>query len=574
MKDSPATFWRQTIICLFSGLLLALAFSTHSTGWLVWVAMTPWLMILFKQPQTIRAYAFFSWIFGMGFYIGVIHWLKELHPLTWLPGVTTPISLAIAYGGILGISLLISLWIVLLGGILAWLKPTGYRQIVYPALLWMLMEFAQAQGEVSLPWARLAVSQYQNLWLLQILPQTGQLVIAGLIVAVNASLAHFLLEFTPDRQARPYWYYTGFRALSVTAILIGCCLSYGYSRLADAPPLPEIGLEDRMPADDTTKIRVGVAQGNIPQGQKWGSAEEFWQNIYQTETIYKQLSQEAKTSFPDQNMDLLVWPESAIPVQPRLFPRIAESFSEVGKGLNTYFLTGSFDLPESEVPAAMAGQHASSYNGAVLVTPAGELSQWYYKRQRVPFGEFFPYRTTLEKLPLLGPLINMINPMKSDVLAGTQANLLETPFAKIGTLICFESVYPDVARASVKAGATMLVIVSNDGWYRDAIALYQHLGHGVLRAIENKRYVVRAGNTGISAFIDSYGQIHTQTRPLERTYLAHSVPRSELNSELTLYTRWGDWPLWLVLLTLLGWEIKVRTSKSQIQNSAKQESSI
>lgn len=571
MQDIPAKFWRQTFISLCSGLLLALAFSTHSTGWLVWVAMAPWLMILFKQPPTLRTYAFFSWIFGMGFYIGVIHWLKELHPLTWLPGVTTPMSLAIAYGGILGIALVVSLWIVLFGVILAWLKPTGYRQMVYPALLWMLMEYAQALGEVSLPWARLAVSQYQNLWLLQILPHTGQLVIAGLIVLFNAALAHFLLAFTPDRQARPYWHYPGFRALAATSFLIALNLAYGYSRLAEAPALPEIGLEDRTPDDRASKIRVGVAQGNIPQGQKWSTAEEFWKNVSQTETIYKQLSQEAKASFPDQQMDLLVWPESAIPVQPRLFPRIAESFSEVGKGLNTYFLTGSFDLPEADVPAAMAGQHTSSYNGAVLVNPAGELKQWYYKRQRVPFGEFFPYRTALEKIPLLGPLINMINPMKSDVLASYQVNLLETPFAQIGTLICFESVYPEVARASVKAGATLLVIVSNDGWYRDAIALYQHLGHGVLRAIENNRYVVRAGNTGISAFIDSYGQIHTQTSALERTYLAHSVPRSELRTNLTLYTRWGDWPLWLVLLTLLGWEIKVRSTRSVPRALTKEE---
>ncbi|PKL74921.1 MAG: hypothetical protein CVV27_18045, partial [Candidatus Melainabacteria bacterium HGW-Melainabacteria-1] len=189
---------RRILLCLTSGLLAALAFSTHSTGWLIWVAFVPWLYVLYSQPAKVGAYAFYTWIFGMSFYIGVIHWLKELHPLTWLPGVTVPISLSIVYGGILGISLVVSLWSLGLGALLGWLKPKGWRQIAYPALLWMLMEYGQALGEISLPWARLAVSQYQNLWLLQIVPYTGQLAISGLIMAFNAALAAFMLSFAPD----------------------------------------------------------------------------------------------------------------------------------------------------------------------------------------------------------------------------------------------------------------------------------------------------------------------------------------------------------------------------------------
>ena len=204
---------RQLLLCLSSGFLLALAFSTHATGWLVWVALVPWFYVLYKRPLSLRQTLLYSWFFGMAYYIGSIHWLKELHPLTWLPGVSKSTSLMIVYGGILGISLVVSLWPVLLGGLLHVLKPTGYLRILYPVILWMFMEQAQALGDISLPWGRLAMSQYQNLWLLQIIPHTGQLVIAGLIVGFNASLLCFLLDFVPDPKPKPYWNYLGFRAL-------------------------------------------------------------------------------------------------------------------------------------------------------------------------------------------------------------------------------------------------------------------------------------------------------------------------------------------------------------------------
>lgn len=544
MQAAQQNHLRQSLLCIASGLLSALAFSTHSTDWVVWVSFVPWLYVIFRHQDThpeagrwalARRSGFYSWLFGASFYIGIIHWLKELHPLTWLPGVDNSTSLLIVYGGIFGISLFVSLWSLLYGLVLGALKPQGVLRVLYPAILWMFMESVQAMGQMSLPWARLAMSQYKNLWLLQIVPHTGQLVIGALILAFNASLARFILAFGPDPEPKPYWRYPGFRSGLSTLGLIGILLLYGYNRL-HAHPVTE--------AEDA--IEVTVVQGNIPQGQKWSTNEEYWKNIADIFGIYSKETQLALQQSPQDKLDLVIWPESALPIVLRHIGMYDQAFGQLAQRANGYFISGAFDQEiRGESPI---------YNAAALYTPSGQLQSWYYKRQLVPFGEFFPYRNTLESIPAVGTLVKKLNPMNSDTAAGTSPALFETAFGKVGTQICFESVYPEVSRSSVKAGADLLVVITNDGWYRDAIALYQHLGHAVLRSLENQRYLARAGNTGISAFIDPYGRILKQSLPLEQTSLSQGISRAALqNQPMTLYTRWGDWPLIPgFLLILLG----------------------
>lgn len=544
MQAAQQNHLRQSLLCIASGLLSALAFSTHSTDWVVWVSFVPWLYVLFRHQDThpeagrwalARRSGFYSWLFGASFYIGIIHWLKELHPLTWLPGVDNSTSLLIVYGGIFGISLFVSLWSLLYGLVLGALKPQGVLRVLYPAILWMFMESVQAMGQMSLPWARLAMSQYKNLWLLQIVPHTGQLVIGALILAFNAALARFILAFGPDPEPKPYWKYPGFRSGLSTLGLISALLLYGYSRL-HTHPVTE--------AEDS--IEVAVVQGNIPQGQKWSTNEEYWKNIADIFGIYSKETQLALQQSPQDKLDLVIWPESALPIVLRHIGMYDQAFGQLAQRANGYFISGAFDQEiRGESPI---------YNAAALYNPSGQLQSWYYKRQLVPFGEFFPYRNTLESIPAVGALVKKLNPMNSDTAAGTSPALFDTAFGKVGTQICFESVYPEVSRSSVKAGADLLVVITNDGWYRDAIALYQHLGHAVLRSLENQRYLARAGNTGISAFIDPYGRILKQSLPLEQTSLSQGISRAALqNQPMTLYTRWGDWPLIPgFLLILLG----------------------
>ncbi|PIQ23756.1 apolipoprotein N-acyltransferase [bacterium (Candidatus Blackallbacteria) CG17_big_fil_post_rev_8_21_14_2_50_48_46] len=526
----------QIPLCIVSGLLAALSFSTLSTGWLIWFALIPFFHVLYREPLTLRRGAFLGWVFGMGFYIGIIHWLKELHPLTWLSGVTNELSLLIVYGGILGISLVMSFWPALFGAILGWLNPQGWLRVALPALLWVCLEWAQELGDVSLPWARLAITQFQDLPLLQIVPITGSILIAGIIVAFNVALAQFIDQFAPDPQPRKYWHYPAFKPLALLVMLVLALHGYGWNRLASAP--------STEPAEPGEGVLVGLVQGSIPQGQKWGNTpQEFWQNVGEIEKIYFDLSQDLLKKAPPAKQKIVIWPESAVPVPVRFFSEHQKQFEKFAQTHQIFFLTGMFDRKIWDSP---------SFNGAVLFDPQGQMKSWYYKRQLVPFGEFFPFRDFLGKLPVIGSLVSALNPMKDDVAPGTSASLMETPLGKLGTLICFESVYPHVARQSVSEGAQILAIITNDGWYRDAIALYQHNAHAVLRALENSRYVLRAGNTGISGVIDPWGRIRIQSAPMERTYLYYALdPAQAIRSEQTLYTRWGEWFTYLCMLLLL-----------------------
>lgn len=526
---------RQDIfLCILSGLLSALSFSTLSTGWLIWVALVPFFHVFYKVPLTWKRGAFLGWVFGMSFYIGVIHWLIELHPLTWLGGVTNEISLLIVYGGLVGISLFVSLWLTLLGGILGALKPQGALKILCPALLWMIMEWAQELGELSLPWARLAISQFQDLPLLQVVPLTGSILIAGVIVAFNAALALFIDEFVPDSAPKPYWHYPSFRTLLGIAASVLALHGYGFYKLSQAPVVE--------PASSDKGVLVGLVQGSIPQGQKWDK-NEYIKTMHDIEKIYLDLSQDLLKKAPAAQAQILFWPESAIPVFPRYFPEFQAPLQEFVKKNHSYLVTGTFDRKTWESP---------SYNSATLYTPQGENTAWYYKRQLVPFGEFFPYGAFLRKIPVLGNLIDHLNPMKGDIAAGQNASLMNTPLGKLGTLICFESVYPHVARNSVAEGAEILAIITNDGWYRDAIAIYQHNAHAVMRALENGRYVLRAGNTGISSVIDPWGRIQLQSAPMERTYLYTLLdPAQTARKDQTPYTRFGEWVVYLSMLLML-----------------------
>jgi len=539
MKTPPSAqtlaLRQDILLCMLSGLLSALSFSTLSTGWLIWVALIPFFHVFYKAPLTWKRGAFLGWVFGMSFYIGVIHWLIELHPLTWLPGVTNEISLLIVYGGLFAISLFVSLWLTLFGAILGALNPQGLLKLVYPALLWMIMEWAQELGDLSLPWARLAISQFQDLPLLQVVPLTGSILIAGVIVAFNVAFALFLDEFVPDAKPRPYWHYPAFRPLLGIAACVLVFHGYGFYKLSQAPPAE--------PAASDKGVLVGLVQGSIPQGQKWGTPDEFWKNMRDIEKIYLDLSQDLLKKAPESQAQILFWPESAIPVFPRYFPEFRAPLQAFAQKNQAFLVTGAFDRKTWQSP---------SFNGATLFTPQGENKAWYYKRQLVPFGEFFPYRDFLGKIPLLGGLIAQLNPMKDDTAAGQDASLMTTPLGKLGTLICFESVYPHVARNSVAEGAQILAIVTNDGWYRDAIALYQHNAHAVMRALENSRYVLRAGNTGISSVIDPWGRIQIQSLPMERTYLYTLLdPAQAARSEKTPYTRWGEWVVYLSMLAML-----------------------
>jgi apolipoprotein N-acyltransferase len=171
------------------------------------------------------------------------------------------------------------------------------------------------------------------------------------------------------------------------------------------------------------------------------------------------------------------------------------------------------------------------YNSAFLVGPKATILGRYDKIHLVPFGEYIPLRGLLFFLEKLVVGIG-------DFRSGTDYTVMATPSGRFAVLICFEAIFPDLVRHFVRHGAQFLVHITNDAWFGDSPASYQHVSMVVLRAVENRLPIVRAANSGISAVIDATGRLSQETDLFVRTWVKARI--SPAGEGTTLYTRWGD----------------------------------
>jgi apolipoprotein N-acyltransferase len=190
---------------------------------------------------------------------------------------------------------------------------------------------------------------------------------------------------------------------------------------------------------------------------------------------------------------------------------------------------------------AVSRQGGKDYNGAFLFSKEGVIVGQYLKQHLVPFGEYVPWRG------VLGKMVNVLNAL-GGFEGGREASVLPGP-APLGVSICFEGIFPGLVRRFPLNGAEILANITNDGWYRHTAAPEQHLASNVLRAVENRRWLVRAANTGISAIIDPKGRLSERSGLLEEAVLRGMVTPIR---DLTLYSRFGGWFAWLCLLSALG----------------------
>jgi apolipoprotein N-acyltransferase len=169
-------------------------------------------------------------------------------------------------------------------------------------------------------------------------------------------------------------------------------------------------------------------------------------------------------------------------------------------------------------------------NSAALLDPRGDQISRYDKMHLVPFGEYIPFRRLLF-------FAESLTKQVGDFVPGGNYSMGLVNGRKVSTIICYESIFPNLVRQFVNRGSELIVLITNDGWFGVSSAPYQHLRMGVVRAVENRRYMVRTANTGISAIIDPYGRIEAETPIGVRTILDGTA---RLRSDRTFYTRYGD----------------------------------
>ena len=270
--------------------------------------------------------------------------------------------------------------------------------------------------------------------------------------------------------------------------------------------------------EQSKTINVAVVQGNVDQGQKWNPAKrEITVRNYVDQSL-----QQMRTK--DLLPDLIVWPETSLPFFPVNNPLLKPVITLVTEE-KVMLLTGSpwYERDEKE-PAKL-----SFFNSSLLFDSKGDIIARTSKSHLVPFGEYVPFK---EYLTFIAPLVEAVG----NFSRGEIRNPPACKTARIGVLICFESIFGDISRKWVDAGANLLVNMTNDAWYGKTSAPYQTLAMTKLRAVETRRSIVRSANTGFSGFIDPLGRLQNVS-PLFLPW--NATEQVTLMEERTLFVRGG-----------------------------------
>lgn len=485
-----------------SGSLLALSFPRREFYLLAWIALIP-LFFAVRKESPARSF-FIGWTAGLVYFAGTLSWVTV--SMTRYGKIPGPISYLLML-------LLVAYCAVYVGLFAAGARPLlernrGWALLFIPAR-WVALEYARGQILSGFPWAALAYSQYRFLPLIQIADLAGIYGIGFLIVLINVAL--FEVVRRGRMEHRIAW-----REMTLAGGLFLLSLGYGLYRL-------------NQPMGEERSLTVAVVQGNIEQDQKWDAR-------LRDETIqkYKNLSL-ASLREGNPRPELIVWPESAAPFFFQTEATFRNELLSLAQEGRFYLLFGS---PAFE--PAPSGQIAL-LNSAFLLSPAAEVVGRYDKIHLVPFGEYVPLSSVLF-------FVNKLVEGIGEFIPGREATVMEAAGRRVGTVICFEVIFPEVVRRFAQNGASVMTTITNDAWFGDSAAPYQHFSMVVFRSIENRVPFARAANTGISGFIDAHGRILKQSALFTEAALAESL---HPGNRRTLYTALGDvFAIGCVIITL------------------------
>lgn len=503
----------EILLIVLSAIISGIAFTVDNLGILMWISFIPLIHILIRQENTFIKIFKIGTTFGTIYYLVILHWIFNLYPFEWLD-LGRINSILILFCGWILISLLEGLVIGIILGFFEYLKvKINLLNIFTIASLWFLIEYIQEQGLLGFPWGKLAISQVEYLSIIQSVSLFGSSFISFIIIVFNGMILEGIINYNKNKVR-------AIKSIFIAMLIFIINVSYGYFSLNDK--------------SYSEKVNVTVVQGNINTTEKWQKGD-----ILKNFNIYKELTIDAveNSSKYGCKTEVVLWPETAIPVDISKNSWILQEYEALAKSLNVTFMTGTFYTDYKN--------DCYKYNSIVAINSEGNIEDIYFKRHLVPFGEALPFEEfLLEKIPI----IKELNLVDGDLKAGNESVIISDSNFKIGCLVCYESVFPKLVIESVKDGAEVIFIASNDSWFKDSKAVYEHNNNAVLRAIENNRYVVRAANTGISCFIDNKGRIVERLSTLKQGYINSSV---EIINDKTLYTMIGEYIIYIAILFIV-----------------------
>jgi len=487
IAPSSKLIGKDFLFCVLSSLLLVFSFPNFNLWPLAWVGFVPLFFALNNKSQKETFFLFF--ITGIIFWSGIIYWLVH-----------------VTFFGTIILILYLALYFAIFGLII---RPctkhsTPYALLFIPSA-WVLLEYLRAHLMTGFPWALLGYSQYLNLPVIQIADITGAWGVSFLLMFINVAIGEIIWSVIGGLRVR-------LKIIIIwAALLLSLTLYYGYFRLSGRP----------MPGSQHP-ILISVVQGNIPQELKW--LPDAKERILDK---YAKITEEAARTKPS----LIVWPEASSPGFLGEDPVTFQHIFSLASDIKIPILLG-----------CVVSDYGRYFNSALLVDASGQIIGRYDKLHLVPFGEYIP-------LKKIFPFLETVVPI-GDIQRGKEYTIFEIPNLKPGipskfaVLICFEDLFCDISREFVKKGAGFLLNITNDAWYKKTSAPYQHLQASVFRAVENRVYLARAANTGVSAFINPYGKVIARLKDalgqdiFVGGYLTGQI--SIFPSVGTFYNRYGD----------------------------------
>jgi apolipoprotein N-acyltransferase len=524
----------QLAISLLVGILMGCTVAPMNAWFFAWVAIVPlWWFTYLPVQQTQTAFPALrslgcGIVWGIGYHGVALSWMTGLHPLTWL-GMPWIVSVAVTlFAWSFGTA-----WGAALAGVWAWLLAVAagrhwgfnrgtlrglrgddspgetlkaalpaWLRILIGVALWSGLEAVWSHG--PLYWSSISYTQSpHNPWILHLGQLSGPTFVTGAIVAVNGLFAEAWMRWSQQESFRAKKLIVWNLGLLLTLHLVGFGL---YHRpLQDAP---------------ATALTVGIIQGNVPTRIK-----HFEEGVQLSFDRYTR----GYVALAEQGVDAVLTPEGA-------FPWLW--LGTLLEARHPFFQA----ILEQGVPAwvgTVGVQQQRITQSLFTIDGSGEIFSRYDKIKPVPLGEYIPFEA------FLGNFIDRLSPVSATMIPGSPNQQIATPFGQAIVGICFDSAFPWLFRNQAATGGQFILTASNNDPYNAAM-MAQHHAQDVMRAIETDRWALRATNTGFSGVIDPHGRPEWMSG--FRTYgtHAHTVFR---RSTRTLYVRWGDWGL-LVLIGL------------------------
>ncbi len=497
---------------ILAGALLGFSFPPIPFPFFIFFAFIPFLLELEKR-ETLLSINKLTYMFGLITNIITLYWVgswsKEADPFLMISG---------------GVLIFFNPLLFFIPSTIYYYAKKVFNKnialLLFP-LFWVAYEYAYTITEFRFPWLTLGNSVAYFTSYIQIADIIGVHGLSLIILYTNIVLYLCYKSFNVNKKLN-------YKTLVAGSLLILIPVGYGASKIITYKPCEK-------------KVKVGLIQPNLNPWDKWKAG-----SVQTQLNMYFDLSKKATK----EGAELLFYPETALPIylldgQHYKFVKQIMDFTDsnnvtIFTGMpHLIYFYGKDNFPKNSKPTLNKDVSYTSFNSVLKFSPHYNKIDYYGKIMLVPFGEKVPYA---EDIPFIGDLIKWEVGISSWNV-GKDTVVFKTPLANkndsvsVGTVVCIESIYSQFVSSFVKKGAEFIAVVTNDSWYGNSSGPYQHKSISLIRAVENRRYVVRAANGGISCIINSLGETLKKSSMYTQDVIVGEIG---LSKELTFYTKYPN----------------------------------